>query len=168
MAMPAPMEAPKKSGPSVGGHIGVATPFVAFHSKGKGTTSFSDTTTIAIPVGVSVHLSSDWTFDFETVVGNNVAGDSTKAANGGNTSTGLTVDPGIVYTGGPVALGLRVKWDINSKAANVGLIPLINFGLVKFDGGVWFIEAAFPATLSDAGDSSAFDFAVVAHTGIGF
>src|SRR5215467_573486 len=111
MATPAPAAA-ASSGPTVGGHIGVAVPFVAFHSKGKTTTSFSDTTTIAIPIGVSVHLSKDWTFDFETIVGNNVAGDSTKAANGGSTSTGLTVDPGIVYTGGPVALGLRVKFDI--------------------------------------------------------
>jgi len=165
-AMPAPAAA-ASSGPTVGGHIGVAVPFVALHSKGKTTTSFSDTTTIAIPIGVSVHLSKDWTFDFETIVANDVAGDSTKDPN--TTHTGLTVDPGIVYTGGPVALGLRVKFDINGPA-NIGLIPLVNYGLVKFDGGVWFIEAAFPTTLADLPppDSSVFSFAMVLHTGIGF
>jgi hypothetical protein len=155
-----------KSGPTVGGHIGLAVPFVSFNSKGKTTQSLSDSLTLAVPIGVSVHFSSDWTFDFETIVGNTVSGNAV----GDNTSTGLTVDPGIVYTGGPVALGLRVKFDIK-PAANIGLIPLVNYGLVHFDGGTWFIEAAFPTTLTDdtmPGQGTAFQFAIVLHTGIGF
>jgi hypothetical protein len=164
MASPAP-DAPR-SGPTVGGHLGLAVPLVSFHSKGKGTRSVSDALTLAVPIGISLHFSKEWTFDFETIVGNTVSGNAV----GNNTSTGLTVDPGIVYTGGPVALGLRVKFDIGGPA-NIGLIPLVNYGLVPFNGGVWFIEAAFPLTMTDvpvAGQGSDLSLAIVLHTGIGF
>jgi len=165
MATPAPAPA-ASSGPTVGGHVGIAIPLVTVHSKGKTTTSLGDEFILASPIGISVHLSKDWTFDFETVVANHISGDNV----GDATFTSFTVDPGIVYTGGPVALGLRVKWYLGS-GANIGIIPLVNYGLVKFDGGVWFIEAAFPTTISDipmAGQGSAFSFQVVAHTGVGF
>jgi hypothetical protein len=164
MASPAP--APASSGPTVGGHVGLAVPLVSFHSSGKGTRSVSDALTLAVPIGISLHFSKEWTFDFETIVGNTVSGNAV----GSNTSSGLTVDPGIVYTGGPVALGLRVKFDIG-PGANVGLIPLVNYGLVPFNGGVWFIEAAFPMTVADipiSGMGKDLSLAIVLHTGIGF
>jgi hypothetical protein len=141
---------------------------VAFHSGAgrKSPTTPSDSLTLAVPIGVSVHFNSEWTFDFETVVGNTVSGDQV----GNNTSTGLTVDPGIVYTGGPAALGLRIKWDIGTNA-NVGLIPLVNYGIAPVAGGMWFIEGAFPITITDnpaPGEGQFLDFAIVIHTGVGF
>jgi hypothetical protein len=166
MAEPAPAAA--KSGPTVGGHVGLAVPLVSFHSgPGKTTQSVSDNLTLAVPIGISLHFSKEWTFDFETIVGNTIGGKVTDAP--GSTHTGLTVDPGIVYTGGPVALGLRVKFDIGGLA-NVGVIPLVNYGLVPFNGGVWFIEAAFPITVADLPNPAGKDtsLAIVLHTGIGF
>jgi len=76
-----------------------------------------------------LHFSREWTFDFETIVANHVSGD----AIGNATFTSFTVDPGIVYTGGPAALGLRVKFDVGGPA-NIGLIPLVNYGLMPAFG----------------------------------
>ena len=121
---------------SVGWHVGAAVPFVSFHSVGKGTQTPSDQLTIAVPIGISVHLSPAWVFDFETVVANDVN------PWGG---TGLTVDPGVIYVGAPVALGLRAKFDVGY--AN------------------WFVEAAFPMT---AMRGSGYTLAAVAHTGFAF
>jgi hypothetical protein len=170
MASPArpPMDTPGNPLRLVGGHIGVAVPIVSFHHQGKTTQSPSDQLTIAVPIGVTVHLSPEWVVDFETIVGNNV-----KPAGG----TGLTVDPGVVYVGGPVALGLRVKFDIApSGPVNVGLIPLIHKGIVDFGDANWFIEAAFPITYSRVGAAMSttgsgindYTLAIVAHTGVAF
>src|SRR6266498_3207520 len=104
----------------VGGHVGAAVPVVSFHSVGKTTQTPSDQFTIAVPIGVSVHVSLDWVVDFEVVVASDV-----KPWGG----TGLTIDPGVVYVGLPVALGLRTKFDV-SAPANFGLIPLIHKGIV--------------------------------------
>lgn len=41
----------------------------------------------------------------------------------------MTIDPGVIYVGRPMALGLRIKWDVGTNV-NVGLIPLIHKGLV--------------------------------------
>jgi hypothetical protein len=68
----------------------------------------------------------------------------------------------VVYDTGPVALGLRVAWKINARG-NVGLIPLINRGLVHGGGVTWFVEAAFPTFFS----AENAEFNVVLHTGIG-
>jgi hypothetical protein len=145
----------------VGGHIGVAVPLVAFHINqpegAKGTTTISDQFTIAVPIGIGVHLSPDWIVDFESIVANDVSPWG---------AAGLTIDPGVVYTGLPVALGLRVKFDVAPLAnANVGIIPLVNKGLVPIGDGMWFVEAAFPITATKTQDLS---IAIVAHTGIGF
>jgi hypothetical protein len=169
MMAPAPAPAPAASSPRmVGGHIGLATPLITFHiikpSGAKGTTTISDQTVIAVPIGISVHTSPSWVVDFETIVGNGV-----RPAGGG---TGLTVDPGIVYTGGPAALGLRLKFDIGGPA-NVGIIPLINKGLVAIpDVGTWFVELALPITARKSIDpaipTGGTDISIVFHTGIGF
>ncbi len=140
---------------SVGWHVGAAVPFVSFHSVGKGTQTPSDQLTIAVPIGISVHLSPTWVFDFETVVANDVN------PWGG---TGLTVDPGVIYVGAPVALGLRAKFDVGA-AANFGLIPLVHKGLVDVGYANWFVEAAFPMT---AMRGNGYTLAAVAHTGFAF
>ena len=87
----------------VGGHVGAAVPVVSFHSVGKTTQTPSDQLTIAVPIGVSVHLAPAWVVDFEIVVASDV-----KPWGG----TGLTIDPGVIYVGAPVALGLRAKFDV--------------------------------------------------------
>ena len=160
-AMPAPVvEAapppPPSSGPRmVGGHVGAAVPVVSFHSTGKTTQTPSDQFTIAVPIGVSVHVAPVWVVDFEVVVASDV-----KPWGG----TGLTIDPGVVYTALPVALGLRAKFDLSANA-NFGLIPLIHKGIVDVGEANWFVEAAFPIT---AAREKGYELAAVAHTGFAF
>jgi hypothetical protein len=144
------------SGPRmVGGHVGAAVPVLSFHSVGKTTQTPSDQFTIAVPIGVSVHVAPLWVVDFEVVVASDV-----KPWGG----TGLTIDPGIIYVGEPVALGLRAKFDVSSNA-NIGLIPLIHKGLVDVGYANWFVEAAFPVT---AARGQGYALAAVAHTGFAF
>ena len=140
---------------TVGWHVGAAVPVVSFHSVGKGTQTPSDQLTIAVPIGISVHLSPTWLFDFETVIANDVN------PWGG---TGLTVDPGVIYLGAPVALGLRAKFDVGA-AANFGLIPLVHKGIVDVGYANWFVEAAFPMT---AMRGNGYTLAAVVHTGFAF
>ncbi len=151
----------------VGGHIGVAIPLVSFHHLGKTTQTPSDQLTLAVPIGITIHMSPEWVVDFEEIVGNAVS-----PAGG----TGVTIDPGVVYVGGPVALGLRLKWDVGTNV-NIGLIPLIHKGIVDIGGGAnWFIEAAFPLTYTRIGAATTlngtglndYTLAIVLHTGIAF
>ena len=148
---------PPPSGPArmVGGHVGAAVPLVSINSVGKTTQTPSDQFTIAVPIGVSVHVAHLWVVDFEVVVASKVKpwGD-----------TGLTIDPGIVYVGAPVALGLRTKFDVSSNA-NFGLIPLVHKGIVDIGEANWFVEAAFPIT---AARGAGYQLAAVAHTGFAF
>jgi hypothetical protein len=139
---------------SVGGHVGAATPLI---SVAKKTTNIGDQFTLAHPMGVTVKLSDTVAVDFEAVMANPIHPTG---------STSLTVDPGVVVAVGPVALGLRVAWEVNA-ATNFGLIPLINKGIVDFGSATWFVEAAFPTFYRDvAGDKYVFN--VVLHTGVGF
>ena len=137
---------------TVGGHVGIALPLVTVSSK---TTTLADNVTILDPIGVSVKMSSRLVIDFETVV-------STPVKPTGGT-TGLVVDPGVVYNWGPVATGLRAAWQIDAPP-NFGLIPLINKGLVDLGRATWFVEAAFPTVYSEHKVA----FNVVFHTGVGF
>jgi len=139
----------------VGGHVGAAVPVVSFHSVGKTTQTPSDEFTIAVPIGVSVHVSPAWVVDFEVIAASQV-----KPWGG----TGFTIDPGVVYVGGPVALGLRAKFDL-SQNANFGLIPLIHKGIVYVGEANWFVEAAFPIT---AARTEGYSLAAVLHTGFAF
>ena len=151
--------APTATAPSgtrmLGGHVGAAVPVVSLHSVGKTTMTPSDQLTIAVPIGVSVHVAPVWVVDFEVVVASDV-----KPWGG----TGLTIDPGVVYVGAPVALGLRTKFDVNAPA-NFGLIPLVHKGIVDLGEGNWFVEAAFPIT---AMRGAGYALAAVAHTGFAF
>ena len=137
---------------NVSGHVGVAVPLVTV--TGDETTTVGDAFVLAHPIGIGLGVSERLTVDFEMVVANPI--DPT-----GNTA--LTVDPGVVYNAGPVALGLRLAFNVGALA-NVGLIPLVNRGLVDFGGATWFVEAAFPTFYSDHDVA----FTVVAHTGVGF
>ncbi|MSP25419.1 MAG: hypothetical protein EXR75_09695 [Myxococcales bacterium] len=118
------------------------------------TTTIKDDQTLLAPIGVGFNITNNVIIDFEVVVATDLS------PNGG---TELVVDPGIVYTRLPVALGLRVASNI-SHPKNVGLIPLAHYGLVDFGAGNWFIEAAFP-TFVEKGKG--LEFKAVLHTGIG-
>ena len=146
-------EAPPAPGPkgNAGGHVGVATPLVTVAGE---TTTIGDAFTLLNPIGVGVKCSQNLVVDFEVVVATPLdpVGD-----------TGLVVDPGVVYNFGPVAAGLRVAFQIGQRA-NVGLIPLVNRGLVDLGGATWFVEAAFPTFIQ----SENVAFNVVLHTGVGF
>ena len=144
-----PAESPKGN---AGGHVGIAVPLVTVTD--DETTTVSDQFTLAHPIGVGVQVSQRLTVDFEVVVNNPIDPVG---------PTSLVVDPGVVYNFGPVAAGLRVAFQIG-QTANIGLIPLVNKGIVDFDGATWFIEAAFPTFYSDHDVA----FNVVLHTGIGF
>jgi hypothetical protein len=137
--------------PKPEGHVGVATPFVTV---GDDTTTIADQFTLLVPLGVGLKLNDTVVVDFETVV-------ATPIKPGG--VNGLVVDPGVVVNTGPVAVGLRVAFQINQRG-NVGLIPLVNRGLVDFGGAAWFVEAAFPTFF----DSNGVTFNAVLHTGVGF
>jgi hypothetical protein len=160
-AAPAPVVAASGTQPAsggtrmVGGHVGAAVPVVSFHSTGKTTQTPSDQFTIAVPIGVSVHVAPLWVVDFEVVVASNVKPWG---------STGLTIDPGLIYVGPPVALGVRAKFDV-SENANFGLIPLVHKGIVDIGEANWFVEAAFPIT---ATRGAGYALAAVAHTGFAF
>lgn len=141
---------------TVGGHIGVATPLVTITSDKN--TDITDTFTLVVPVGVTVKLSDRLAVDFETQVQNPLKPK-------GGTST-LVVAPGVIYNLGPFAAGLRVASAIG-KPANIGVIPLINRGLVKMGDATWFAELALPTFVHRAPDPDV-TFDVVIHTGIAF
>jgi hypothetical protein len=142
-------------GAQVGGHIGIATPLVMV-TEDK-TTNVADNTVLVAPIGVTVKLTDRLAVDFETQVVSPVdpRGDSS-----------LVVAPGVVYNLGPFAAGLRVASAIGAPA-NIGLIPLVNRGLVNMGRATWFLEAAFPTFLHSDPDPD-WTFDVVIHTGIGF
>jgi hypothetical protein len=135
--------------PRLGGHVGIATPFVTLSSE---TTTIADQFTLLHPIGISVKFDKI-TVDFETVVVNPIEPSG---------NVGLVIDPGVVYNFGPVAAGLRLAWQ--QAESNFGLIPLVNKGIVNIGEATWFVEAAFPTFYSD----STIAFNMVLHSGVGF
>jgi len=135
----------------IGGHVGIALPLVTLADP---VTDISDQFTILTPIGIGFKTSEHIIVDFEMVVASPVDPAGT---------TGLVVDPGVIYDWGSFATGLRAAFQINNKV-NFGLIPLINVGLADLGGAKWFVEAAFP-TFYVPKDVS---LTIVAHTGVGF
>jgi hypothetical protein len=150
------ISAARAEAPTVGGHVGLATPLLTMTSNDD--TDISERQVLVAPIGVTVKLTDRLAIDFETQVANRL--DEPR----GNTT--LTVAPGAVYNFGPFAAGLRVASTIGAPA-NAGVIPIINKGLFPVGRGTWFIEAAFPMFVHSEPDPD-FTFDVVIHTGIGF
>ena len=135
--------------PRLGGHVGVATPFVTISSE---TTTIADQFTLLHPIGISVKFDKV-TVDFETVVVNPIEPSG---------QVGFIVDPGVIYNFGPAAAGLRFAWQ--QAESNFGIIPLVNKGIMNVGEATWFVEAAFPTFYSD----STVQFNMVLHSGVGF
>jgi hypothetical protein len=145
-----PEIAPTPSKP-IGGHVGIAVPIVTV---AKETTSIGDQFTLLTPIGIGFKTSKRVAVDFETIV-------VSPLSPAGN--TGLVVDPGVIFGFDRLALGVRVAFQVNALV-NVGLVPLVNYGLVDLGGAMWFVEGAFPITYSDHEVS----LTAVLHTGVGF
>ena len=152
VAGPCVAEDPGAPWPRVGGHVGAVLPL--FTADSSGSHAIGNFVTIAIASGVTVKLSDAVAVDFE-----NVVGEPLKPKGG---TTGITIDPGIIYDLGPVALGLRVAYDVG-QPPNLGLIPLVHKGFAV-GPAAWFVEADFPVADRD-GDAS---FTAAIHTGVSF
>jgi hypothetical protein len=151
-----PATTPAAAAPrSIGGHVGVATPLVQVQNK---TTTIADNFTVLNPIGIGFKLLPELVMDFEFVIATPVHPTGT---------TGIVVDPGVVYDMGAFALGLRVAWQVQADT-NVGLIPLFHVPVVKGDVANWFVEAAFPTFVHSDTGSGKFAFNAVFHTGVGF
>ena len=96
------------------------------------------------PIGVTVKPGGKLVIDFEVVVANPISPPGT---------TGLVIDPGVVYNWGAFATGLRLAFQTNANT-NVGLIPLINMGVADLGGSTWFVEAAFPTFIQSELDET--------------
>jgi hypothetical protein len=148
--------------PGVGGHVGVAIPLVFLRSADPGNQTISDQFNLAFPIGIGFNLTEKIALDLETVVGNPIRPRGT---------TGVTIDPGVVYNAGPVVLGVRIGWDIGAPT-NFKVIPLIHKGIAPIGAGAtWFVEAAFPVTFvftTTPENKANTELDIVFHTGIGF
>jgi hypothetical protein len=120
----------------------------------SGTKGIGDFVTIAIASGVTVKVSDTVAVDFENVVGEPVKPKGQ--------TTGITIDPGVVYDAGIFAFGMRVAYQVGQQP-NVGLIPLLHKGF-PLGSASWFLEADFPIFDQDG----QITFTAAVHTGIGF
>lgn len=158
----APAPAPSLH-PGVGGHFGVAIPLVFLRSADPpGNQSISDQFTLAFPIGIGFNLTDKIALDLETIVGDPISPRGT---------TGVTIDPGVVYNTGPIVVGGRIGWDIGAPT-NFKVIPLIHKGIAPIGAGAtWFVEAAFPVTFvftATPQNKTNTEIDIVFHTGIGF
>src|SRR5215467_576080 len=77
--------APPEPTKTVGGHVGIAVPFVTFS---KHTKNIGDQFTILDPIGIGFKVSKHVAVDFETIVANPIHPTGT---------TGFIVDPGVIF-----------------------------------------------------------------------
>jgi hypothetical protein len=162
---------------AIGGHVGVAVPLITLQGYTTSTyaaaplnktQTVSDQFTLAFPIGVTVRTSRRFAVDLEITVQTSVHPTG---------ATTLTVDPGVIYDWGPVATGLRLAVPIGAEPAAIGFIPLVNRGITRIGGALWFVEADFPilyhgsgapVAANTTGTNSRVEFNAVLHTGFGF
>jgi hypothetical protein len=114
----------------------------------------SDFVTVAPAYGITIKMTERLSIDFENVVG-------VSLKNGGGAV--FTVDPGIVYDLGVVAVGGRVAYNVG-QSDNIGLIPLVHRGFAVGDRLSLFVEADMPVFFAPGGPS----FSPTTHLGVSF
>lgn len=164
----APAPAPASSAHPIGieGHVGIATAVVTVTTGNNGkTTTPGDQFTLQHPIGIGFQLTDKLAVDFETVFVNPIKPRGT---------TGLLVDPGVVYNTGPVVLGIRLALPVMADTS-YGVIPLVHKAVYDLGHGAnWFVELAFPTFLHFApgtatgNGETTLEFNAVFHTGVGF
>lgn len=153
--------------PRLGGHVGLAVPIVKIATGGT-TAIGADFLQLGIASGVTIKLDEHWAVDLEGV------GYTTwQFADGGTSaraSTSFVVDPGVIYGCGSFATGLRAGVQIGEGVPfNLGLIPLVNFGLFPLGKLKWFAELDLPFfVLGEPGSSAAVSFSPQIQTGVSF
>ncbi|MFT3922224.1 MAG: hypothetical protein QM778_06795 [Myxococcales bacterium] len=143
---------------SVGGHLGFALPILTVASP-ENTLIGRDFVTVGITPGITVHLDEHWSVDFEFIAFN-------KWKNG-TTATTFIVDPGVVYSFGSLAAGLRVATEVGA-ARNIGLVPIIVKPFALGNGVSYFVELDLPMFLRDNGTEMKPSLTVLFQSGFGF
>jgi hypothetical protein len=153
--------------PRLGGHVGLAVPIVKIATSGV-TAIGADFLQIGIAPGVTIKLDEHWAIDLETV--GYTIWQFADGATPARASTALVVDPGVIYNCGAFATGLRTGVQIGEQVPfNLGLIPLVNFGLFPLGKLKWFAELDLPFfVLGEPGSSATVSFAPQIHTGVSF
>lgn len=152
--------------PRVGGHLGLAIPVVKFETEGT-TAIGADFLQVGLAPGITVKLNERWAIDFETV-----AYTTWQFAQGetpARASTVVVVDPGVIYNCGSFATGLRTAVQIGEQVPfNVGLIPLVNYGLFPLGKLKWFVELDLPFFVLGRPGSTSVSFSPQIQTGVSF
>ena len=151
-----PASSRERPGDRVLGHVGVASPLVTLRaSRNAGKfTSVNDDFTLVAPIGLGIKIGQAWKFDLEFQISTGVRPEGLTTA---------IVDPGFLYCWRRVAAGMRVAWQLNVNQ-NVGLIPVVDIGLVQTATTTWFVEVALPSFVQNKQlTSSGF-----LQTGVGF
>lgn len=128
---------PPASASRLSGHVGVGSPLVTVRAtrSARRVSSVSDELTLIAPIGLGLHISDAWTFDFEFQVSTGVRPEGL---------TTVIVDPGLIYTWDRLSAGLRVAFQTNANQ-NIGLTPLMRLAILRNTSASWFVEASIPA-----------------------
>ncbi|MCY1074794.1 hypothetical protein [Archangium lansingense] len=153
--------------PRIGGHLGLAIPIVKFTTDGT-TAIGADFLQVGLAPGITLKLDEHWAIDFETVA--YTTWQFAQGTTPAKASTAVVVDPGVIYSFGSLATGLRAAVQIGEQVPfNVGLIPLVNWGLFPLGKLKWFIELDLPVfVLGQPGANTSVSFSPQIHTGVSF
>jgi hypothetical protein len=143
---------------TVGGHLGFALPILTVASP-ENSLIGRDFVNVGITPGITVHLDEHWSVDFEFIAFN-------KWKNGTTTTT-FVVDPGVVYSFGSLAAGLRVATEVGAPR-NIGLVPILVKPFALGNGVSYFVELDLPMFLRDNGDAMKPSLTVLFQSGFGF
>ncbi len=123
--VPPPAPAPERppSWPRIGGHFGLALSILTVDNDAT-TVIGRDFAQVGVTPGITVKLTEHWNIDFEFIGFSrwdlNPPGVPDKS------HTIWVVDPGVVYSFGPVAAGLRLAVQIGEGVPlNFGLVPIV-------------------------------------------
>ncbi len=142
----------------VGGHLGFALPVLTIGSP-ENTFIGQDFVNVGITPGITVRLNDRWSIDFEFIAFNQWKG--------GTTATTFVVDPGVVYSFGPLSAGLRVATEVGAPR-NIGLVPIIVKPFALGKGLAYFIELDLPFFMRDNGSEMKPSLTVLFQSGLGF